>query len=507
MNLKQLLESTDPLMQSGCNQVEISSITCDSRKVTKGSLFFAIKGEKSDGHDFINAAVQQGASAIMLENTDKAPDDGTAWVQVKDSRRGMALVSDLFFGEPGKGIPLIGITGTNGKTTTSFLVEAVMEAAGLPAAVLGTISYRFGDVTFEANHTTPESTELQGIMRQLVDAGAKSCVMEVSSHSLEQHRVDGCHFDVAIFTNLTRDHLDYHGSMESYRDAKLRLFSELLLPDQDRPHCCAVINNDDPAADSFVAAARCRVIRYGLKLGADVTAKDLTSSVHGINGTVVTPLGEATFSSDLVGAYNLSNILAAIAAGVALQIPLETIIKGIEQHKTVPGRLEKVPNQRGVTCLVDYAHTGDALENVLATLKKLATARIITIFGCGGDRDNGKRPIMGRIAAEYSDLAIVTSDNPRTEEPYRILQQIKSGIPPLGIREYQPKELEQQPAEKGFVMIENRREAIRLGTRLAQPGDILLLAGKGHEDYQIIGTVKHHFDDREEVAACMAELA
>lgn len=506
MNLEQLLNMIGIATKPEYRQVEISSLTCDSRKVTKGSLFFALKGEKSDGHDFINAAVQQGAAAILLENAERAPADGTIWVQVKDGRKFMALASDRFFGQPSKGVPLIGITGTNGKTTTSYLVEGVMEAAGYPAALLGTISYRFGDMKFEANHTTPESTELQEILRQLVDAGAKACVMEVSSHSLEQRRVDGCHFDVAIFTNLTRDHLDYHGNMESYRNAKLRLFSELLQPDQSKPERAAVINSDDPAADSFYAAAGCRVIRYGLKPGADVTAKNLTSSVDGISGTVVTPRGEAAFSSELVGDYNLSNILAAVAAGVALQIPLETIIKGIRQHKTVPGRLEKVPNRRGVSCLVDYAHTGDALENVLTTLKKLATGRIITVFGCGGDRDNGKRPIMGKIAAEQSDLAIVTSDNPRTEDPYKILNQIKAGITPLGIREYQPEELQQQPAEKGFVTVENRREAIRLGARLVQPGDILLLTGKGHEDYQIIGTIKHHFDDREEAAAALAEL-
>jgi UDP-N-acetylmuramoyl-L-alanyl-D-glutamate--2,6-diaminopimelate ligase len=366
--------------------------------------------------------------------------------------------------------------------------------------VLGTISYRFGNSCIEASHTTPESTELQGIFSQLAEAGAQAFVMEVSSHALEQHRVDGSDFTVGIFTNLTRDHLDYHGSMEAYRDAKLRLFSELLQPDRR-----AVINADDPSANEFEQAAACPVIRYGMTAGCDVTARDISSSVNGISAILVTPQGEHPFHSSLVGRYNLSNILAAAATGIALELPLTAIVQGIEGHNVVPGRLERVENNAGITCLVDYAHTGDALENVLGTLKELATNRIITVFGCGGDRDNGKRPIMGRIAATYSDLAIVTSDNPRTEDPQLILQQIREGILPLSLREYAADELASGVFSKGFVVVENRREAIRLGVNLAKPGDILLLAGKGHEDYQIIGATKHHFDDREEAVSAFRE--
>jgi UDP-N-acetylmuramoylalanyl-D-glutamate--2,6-diaminopimelate ligase (EC 6.3.2.13) len=329
--------------------------------------------------------------------------------------------------------------------------------------------------------------------------------MEVSSHSLEQRRVDGSVFDIGVFTNVTRDHLDYHGTMQAYGSAKQRLFSELLRPDDRTPLRHAVINADDPAAEEFIRAAACPVIRYGLAPGSEVTVRETTSSVNGISAILVTPQGEQPFHSRLLGGFNLSNILAAAAAGVALGLPLQAIIQGIEQHTTVPGRLERVENRAGVTCLVDYAHTGDALENVLSTLKDLAGARIITVFGCGGDRDNGKRPIMGRIAAGYSDLAVVTSDNPRTEDPHEILRQIRAGILPLGLREYRPDELTAPPEDKGFVMLENRREAIRLAVRLARPGDILLLAGKGHEDYQIIGQTKQHFDDREEAANAFRE--
>ena len=504
MRLEQLLHELPLQASHGDISVAVSALTCDSRQVAAGTLFFALRGTKVDGHRFIAQAVASGTAAVVLEDPSYAPAQ-VPWIQVANGRQAMALMAACFFGQPTRNLPLIGITGTNGKTTTSYLLEGILTAAGLPAAVLGTISYRFGDTCIEASHTTPESTELQGIFRKLVDAGAKALVMEVSSHSLEQRRVDGSVFDVGIFTNLTRDHLDYHGTMQAYGSAKQRLFSELLRPDEQTPLRHAVINVDDPSAEEFIQAAACPVIRYGRAAGAEVTVREVSSSVDGISATLVTPSGEQPFHSRLLGGFNLSNIMAAAAAGVALKLPLQAIVQGIEQHTTVPGRLERVENTNGVTCLVDYAHTGDALENVLSTLKELASARIITVFGCGGDRDNGKRPIMGRIAADYSDLAIVTSDNPRTEDPHEILRQIREGILPLGLKEYQLDELSSAIDDKGFVMLENRREAIRLAVRLAKPGDILLLAGKGHEDYQIIGTTKHHFDDREEAANAFRE--
>ena len=506
MTLSQLLRAIAGFDLHGDDSVQISAVTCDSRKVTSGTLFFALQGATADGHKFISAAVRSGAAAVILEDAVDSP-TGIPWVRVADGRAAMARIAAEFYDNPTLRLPLVGITGTNGKTTTSYLIEAILAEAGLAPAVLGTISYRFGATRIEASHTTPESTELQAALRQLADAGARSFVMEVSSHALEQKRVDGCHFDVGIFSNLTRDHLDYHKTMESYLESKQRLFSDLLRPTVAKPQRRAVINMDDQYGAVIAGRAGCPVITYGIEYRGDVQATDMSSSVNGFSGTLVTPKGAVNFTSRLVGRFNLSNILAAVSAGIALDLPLEAIKTGIETHATVPGRMERVDNTLGITLLVDYAHTGDALENVLSTLKTLATARIITVFGCGGDRDTGKRPIMGRIAARMSDLAIVTSDNPRSEDPFAILAQVKAGITPLGIREYTQEELKNSFSEKGFVLQENRAEAIRLAVRLARPGDIVLLAGKGHEDYQIIGKTKQHFDDREQAAQACTELA
>jgi len=505
MELSQLLKGVADYDLHGDGSGRITGLTCDSRKVLPGCLFFALRGTAADGHGFIPAAVRSGAAAVVLEDDSCAP-QGVPWVRVADGRAVMAQAAAEFYGNPTLGLPLVGITGTNGKTTTTYLIEAILAAAGMPAAVLGTISYRFGATQIEASHTTPESTELQAALRQLADAGARAFVMEVSSHALEQKRVDGCHFDVGVFCNLTRDHLDYHKTMESYLESKLRLFSELLHPTPDKPQRRAAVNMDDPYGALIASSAACPVITYGVEYRGDVQAAGVASSVGGLSGTLVTPKGTVPFASRLLGRFNLSNILAAASAGIALDLPLAAIKAGIEGHTTVPGRMERVDNMRGVTLLVDYAHTGDALENVLSTLKELAGARIITVFGCGGDRDPGKRPIMGRTAARLSDLAIATSDNPRTENPLAILAQVREGITPLGIREYAPEELSGGFSDKGFVMQENRHAAIRLAIGLARSGDIVLLAGKGHEDYQIIGRTKHHFDDREEAAQAFAEL-
>jgi UDP-N-acetylmuramoyl-L-alanyl-D-glutamate--2,6-diaminopimelate ligase len=513
MKLTQLLGALESCELHGNGGVEISAVTCDSRSVVPGALFFALRGAVVDGHRFIAAAVAAGAAAIVLEDAGSAP-VGIPWVRVTDGRSVMARMAAEFYGNPTSTLPLIGITGTNGKTTTTYLIEAILLAAGLPAAVLGTISYRFNDTIITASHTTPESTELQAAFKQLSEAGAKAFVMEVSSHALEQKRVDSCHFDVGIFSNLTRDHLDYHATMESYLQAKLRLFTELLQPTPAKPRRWAAINMDDEQGVVVAAQAACPVIRYGIDHKGDVQVDDVSLTVDGIRGTLVTPKGSIVFSSPLLGRFNLSNILAAVSAGIALDLPLEAIKTGIERHATVPGRMEKVDNRRGFTLLVDYAHTGDALENVLTTLRDLQPpGRIITLFGCGGDRDPGKRPIMGRVAAGMSDLAIVTSDNPRTEDPLTIMEQVRAGITPLGIKEFVAEELVETSrrdvstvAEKGFVMLENRRKAIRLAVRLAKPGDIVLLAGKGHENYQIIGKTKHHFDDREEAGQALEEL-
>ncbi|HIJ82227.1 MAG TPA: UDP-N-acetylmuramoyl-L-alanyl-D-glutamate--2,6-diaminopimelate ligase [Desulfuromonadales bacterium] len=506
MTLHELLKKLPDSEIHGDSSVSITGLTCDSRAVQPGALFFALRGTQADGHRYISQAVAAGAAAVILEYASPAP-DSLPWVKVSDGRAAVGLLAALFNGDPTAVKPLIGITGTNGKTTTTYLIEAILAAAGLQAAVLGTISYRFGTRTIAASHTTPEATELQRAFKLLSDSGAEAFVMEVSSHALDQKRVDGCHFDVGIFSNLTRDHLDYHDTMDNYLEAKCRLFTELLRPSEEKPRRRAVINMDDPYGSKIAERAACPVISYGIQGNCDVRPTAVESSVNGIRATLKTTVGEFEFTSKLLGRFNLSNILAAIAAGVALELPLSAIQHGIENHTTVPGRMERVENRAGVTCLVDYAHTGDALENVLATLQEIATGRIITVFGCGGDRDNGKRPIMGKIAATMSNLAIATSDNPRTENPLIILEQVKAGITPFDIRAYQPEELSDGFTVNGFVVIENRREAIRLAVRLAKPGDIILLAGKGHEDYQIIGTTKYHFDDREEAAAAFRENA
>jgi len=479
---------------------EITGLAYDSRQVTPGALFFALRGVAADGHRFIGQAVAAGAAAVVLEDPSCAP-AGIPCLEVPDARLALAKLASAFHGHPTAGIPVVGITGTNGKTTTTYLIEAMLDAAGVPAAVLGTVSYRLGDFELPAPHTTPESADLQQVLRKLVDRGARGIVMEVSSHALEQRRADGCRFDVGVFTNLTPEHLDYHHDMASYLASKRRLFSELLTPDADKPRRRAVINGDDPEGAGLAAAAACPVITFGINGTPAVTVRNPVCSVAGISGILVTPAGEIPFRSEMLGRFNLSNILAAAGTGVALELPLTAIRAGIERHRKVPGRMERVPNDRGVTLLVDYAHTGDALENVLKTIAALDGRKVISVFGCGGDRDRSKRPVMGDVAGRYSDLAIITSDNPRTEDPTAIVSQVRAGILPLGLREFRPEELLPGVDEKGFTTVENRRDAIRLAVRLAQPGDIVLLAGKGHEDYQIIGTTKHHFDDREEAAA------
>jgi UDP-N-acetylmuramoyl-L-alanyl-D-glutamate--2,6-diaminopimelate ligase len=502
MYFTELLKTIDPLKVCGDTAIEIQELYYDSRQVQSGGLFFALRGSAADGHRFIEMAVRNGAAAVVAEDAATVP-AGIPYAKVADARRAMSVMAARFYGNPTDGLSLIGITGTNGKTTTSYIIEAILEEAGIPAALLGTISYRFRDWVLPAPHTTPESIDLQKCLREMADRGARGVVMEVSSHALEQHRVDGCRFDVGVFTNLTRDHLDYHGDMDAYLASKMRLFSEHLAADSVKPGRLAAVNMDDPYGPRIASGAVSPVISYGLGADSQVSARDAQFSVSGITGLLVTPAGEAPFRSRLPGRFNLYNILAATAAGVALGLPLAMICRGIEKHKKVPGRLEMVDNNREIALFVDYAHTGDALENVLRTLQELKTGRIITLFGCGGDRDRGKRPVMGEVAGRFSDLAVITSDNPRTERPSVIMAEIKSGIQPLGTREYGVEELSGGFAEKGFVLVESRRQAIRLAVRLAGPGDIVLLAGKGHEVYQIFGTEKFHFDDREEARAAL----
>lgn len=487
MKLKELLKALKSYEIQGSEDTEVFDIQYDSRAVGKGSLFVAIRGEKTDGNLFAMQAVEKGAVALV---TDRSKESGVrsqeyaaTIIYVPNAREALARISAAFYGEPATKLKLVGITGTNGKTTTSFLVESILREAGLNPGVIGTINYRYAGKVLSAPNTTPESLDLQRLLREMVDSGVKSVVMEVSSHALDQERVGGCIFDVGVFTNLTQDHLDYHLTMDKYFEAKARLFTDFI--DEGR---VAVINMDDPKGEELSKRAVGRVIGYGVKgkgrgrgRETNMYPKDIKLGVEGIEGTLATPSGDIRIKSSLVGEFNLYNILAAIGAGVGLALPVEAIEKGISDLKNVPGRLERVDAGQPFTILVDYAHTPDALERVLSTIRGLTDKRIIMVFGCGGDRDKGKRPIMGKIAAEYSDVVIVTSDNPRTEEPMRIIEDIKAGT--TGVR-----------------VIPDRREAIREAIREANEGDVVLLAGKGHEDYQIIGKEKIHFDDREEAA-------
>ncbi len=470
---------------------EVLDIAYDSRKVKPGSLFVAVRGFQSDGHQFIPQAVERGAAAVVAEHETGAA-AGIQQFIVKDSRRALALLSDAFYGHPSKRLALIGITGTNGKTTTTYLVRSIIEAAGGLAGLIGTIDYRIGEKVYPAPNTTPESLDLQRLLAEMTDSGATHCVMEVSSHALELGRTAGCLFTVAAFTNLTQDHLDFHGTMDAYFRAKLRLFTGL------SADAAAVVNLDDERARDIARVTTAKVITTGAAAEADVHPQGAVQ--HGLAGLsfdAVTPQGIVAVESPLVGGHNIENILTAIGIGTALGFSTTVISRGIGNMKAVPGRMEKVNARQAFGVLVDYAHTEDALVRLLEAVREITEKRIITVFGCGGDRDRTKRPKMGAAAVRASDVVIVTSDNPRTEDPMTIIKEIEGGMTGAAKMSSPETPPHTEQGRKPYYVIPDRREAVALAVRLAQPGDVVLLAGKGHENYQIIGTTKHHFDDRE----------
>lgn len=497
MQLDALLKNVPVTAISGPCDITVGGLCYDSRRVAGGDCFFAWRGQASDGHRYLPDAVRAGAAVLVVEEPPAGALAATV-VQVECSRQAMALMARNFHGDPTAGMAVVGVTGTNGKTTTTYLVEALLAAAGQAPAVVGTISYRFGTLVETAPHTTPEAPDLLAALARFRAAGARSLVMEVSSHALDQYRADGIRFGVGVFTNLTPEHLDYHGDMEHYFASKLRLFAELLPAESGR----AVINVDDPYGERLAALVPAAVT-CGRGATAMVRPLDLTVSLDGIRGTVATPLGPVTLASPLLGDYNVENLLGAIGAGVALGLPAGVIAAGLAKATAVPGRLERIDNDRGAVALVDYAHTGDALDRVLQALEELRPARIITVFGCGGDRDPRKRPVMGEVAARRSTIAIVTSDNPRTEDPLAIIAQVRAGVAAVHPREWTPEEAAAGEG-RGCVVIPDRRAAIRFAVGLLRSGDVLLVAGKGHEDYQILGTQRIHFDDREELRAAFA---
>lgn len=507
MKLSALLKDINVLKLSGDKNSEVADICYDSRKLKRGDLFVAMTGEKSDGHLYIRDAVENGAAAVVYEKekyvtafiSDKssgvAPDtasgrgDGEdiSFVRVGDARAALALIANNYYGSPSRSLSVIGITGTNGKTTVSYLVKSVLESWGKKVGLIGTIRYMIDKESFDAPHTTPEAPEFQELLARMRQAGCSHVVTEVSSHALAQKRVDGTIFRSLVFTNLTREHLDFHLTMDNYYEAKRRLFTEL--SDAD---CGSVINIDDVFGRKLAAelAADGRsVITCGFEAGSDLMATDINNSSQGLRFCISARGSRYDIVSPLTGLPNIYNILSAAGACRALGVPWSTILSGLRTAGPVSGRFEKVEVGQSFLAVIDYAHTEDALERLIYTARGLSAGKIITVFGCGGDRDRGKRPVMGSIATRLSDFVIITSDNPRSERPEDIIKEIESGA-----------------VRKNYLIEPDRREAIKRAVLMAGENDIVLVAGKGHENYQEIRGQKMVFSDREVLQEAIRQL-
>jgi UDP-N-acetylmuramoyl-L-alanyl-D-glutamate--2,6-diaminopimelate ligase len=454
----------------------VTGVAYDSRLVKPGYAFVALKGVKTDGEKFARQAVDNGAVAVVAEHPIAGL--GVPVLEAGDARLALAELAADFYGHPSERMRVVGITGTNGKTTTAHLMASIFEAGGMKCGVIGTVAYRIGTEERESSHTTPEAPEVQQLLREMVDRGCTACAMEVSSHALALKRVEAMTFSAAIFTNLTRDHLDFHADMENYFRAKRRLFE--LLP-RDAP---ALINLDDPKGPAMAEASG-RPVTYAINRAADITPGPLSFSIDGLSFDVRTPRGTLHVQSKLVGRPNVYNILSAVSAAVALDMPFDAIEKGVRALEAVPGRFEVVSKPGdSFTVVVDYAHTDDALRNLLETARPMARGRLITLFGCGGERDRTKRPLMGAVASRMSDVLVITSDNPRHEDPDRIIEEIQRGITADTRRD-----------DATTFAIADRRAAIAKAIEVARPGDLVLLAGKGHEKYQVLGDENVPFDD------------
>jgi len=493
-----------PLRADADSDPLIRGITYDSRAVAPGDLFVALAGSVSDGHDYLESAVQMGAVATLLERVPAGASSlGIPVVVTSDSRRALAPIATHFFGRPAAEMNLIGITGTNGKTSTSYLVESILTCANIRTGLVGTVEVRYAGERRVSVNTTPESLDLQRTLRAMCTHNIESVVMEVSSHGLELGRVDGCRFGLGAFTNLTQDHLDFHGDMDAYRDSKLRLFRDYL--DQN---ASAVINADDPASDTLAAAAResgARVLRISRDPhgDADVKLLDARTQLSGSRARIALPSATVEIELPLLGDFNLENLLVAVGIGEALGIPPEILARGVARCPQVPGRVEVVGDdmEGAPTVIVDYAHTPDAVDKLLRAVRPLIEGRLITLFGCGGDRDRAKRPMMAEAVARSSDRVIATSDNPRTEDPETILRDVEVGLHSL--QRVEAEALDATPTS--YTTILDRREAIRCAITIARREDAVLLAGKGHEDYQIVGHEKFPFDDRIEAARSLRQ--
>ncbi|HEY2493930.1 MAG TPA: UDP-N-acetylmuramoyl-L-alanyl-D-glutamate--2,6-diaminopimelate ligase [Paenibacillus sp.] len=483
MRLNELASSIAIKQIVGSGDITVSGIQIDSRRVTPGDLFICLPGHTVDGHDYASQAVERGASALVVE---RRLDVELPQVIVNDCRYAMAVFANAFLGSPSSQLKVIGVTGTNGKTTTTYLIEKIMNDHGVRTGLIGTIQMRYGGRTFPMSGTTPEALDLQRSLHDMAASGTRCCVMEVSSHALEQGRVKGTDFRTAIFTNLTQDHLDYHKTMEEYRSVKGLLFSRMgntFISNPDKRKY-VVLNADDPASNYFAQITAAEVITYGLEEGADVRATQISITAQGTYFHVDSFKGSTEIQLKMVGKFNVYNALGAITAALLEGVGLEEIKRSLESISGVDGRVESVDAGQSFAVIVDYAHSPDGLENVLKTVNEFAKGRVLTVFGCGGDRDKTKRPIMGKIAAKYSDIVFVTSDNPRTENPELILKDIEAGL------------LEDQISQDKYQMIVDRRIAIQKAIEMASPDDVVLIAGKGHETYQLIGQTIHEFDDR-----------
>jgi UDP-N-acetylmuramoyl-L-alanyl-D-glutamate--2,6-diaminopimelate ligase len=500
--LRDLFAGVDADVPAGAAQVEVRALAVDSRRVRPGALFAALPGVNADGAQFAAHAAAQGAAAVLAS---RPLDLAIPVVTARNPRRAFSQAASRFHGEPSRRLSLFGVTGTNGKTTTAYLIEQISAARGLGTGLIGTVESRWPGGKMPATHTTPESHELQELLRRMLDAGAQVVAMEVSSHALSQERASGCIFAGAAFTNLTRDHLDYHGSLEAYFEAKAKLFRELL--PRGAP---AVLNLDDGRVGALA-----REVPFALgfttrgEAGAALSAEQVKSDLAGVRFRLRTqaPLDEglAQVESPLIGAHNVENLLAAIGVLAGSGVPLRDIVRLVPECRGAPGRLERVPDPQGRVVLVDYAHTDDALARVLDALRAAAAPRIVCVFGCGGDRDRGKRPLMGEAAGSRADLVVATSDNPRTEDPLAILAEIEPGLSRSGKAHMDPRHA--RMGLPGYCVVPDRREAIALALQSARPGDAVLIAGKGHEDYQIVGKEKRPFDDRVEALRALEELS
>lgn len=495
--LRELIRVTPYERTEGNTDTMISDVTADSREVRAGSLFICLDGAHVDGHRFAASAAEKGAAAIVAEKEISVP-EGTAVIYVKDTRRAMEDITPYFFDYPARSMRMIGVTGTNGKTTATHIVSHVLTKAGYKTGVIGTIHMLIGDKEYPTHNTTPDVVDLERMLAQMRDAGVTHAIMEVSSHSLVMGRVEGVEFDNASFTNLTEDHLDYHKTMDKYAAAKALLFAKVSAAGQTKRRKSAHINADADYADTMAAAVdrhTAELTTYSIEKLSDLRAKDIRFNANSSEFTVIWQGKDYAAKTNLVGRFNVYNALTAISVCLGEGLSMEKILTALADFRAVPGRFELIDEGQDFTVVVDYAHTPDGLENILKTAEEIRRGRIISVFGCGGDRDKMKRPIMGRIGARYSDIVIVTSDNPRTEDPDTIVSEVAAGVA----------EIAAEKTDFSYEVVVSRREAIRRAVEIAKTGDIVMIAGKGHEDYQILKDRTIHFDDREEARAALKD--